>query len=131
MREVPGSEHEVFAAALMSGFGMPREIGEIFARPAMLDVPDMTAFVLDVDGEAVATGFNIVVGDWVGMYNGSVAPQHRRKGYYRALVAARLRHAVAAGARRAFTQNTPMSRPLYESLGFELAETWNYLSPQS
>jgi GNAT superfamily N-acetyltransferase len=131
VREVPGSEHEMFAAALVSGFEMPNEVAEVFAQPALLDAPGMTAFVLERSGEMVATGFNIVVGDQVGMYSGSVPPQHRRNGYYRALVTARLRHAVASGARYAFTQNTPMSRPLYESLGFRLAETWTYLTSES
>lgn len=128
VREVPGSEHEVFAAALAAGYPMPKEVADAFARPALLDAPDMTAFVLDVDGEAVASGFNVLVGDRVGLFNGSVPPQHRRHGYYRALVSARLNHAIAHGARRAFAQNTPMSRPLYESLGFRLAENWTYLT---
>jgi predicted acetyltransferase len=79
----------------------------------------------------VATGFNIAAGDHVGMFNGSVPPQHRGNGFYRALVTARLRHAVASGARYAFAQNTPMSRPLYESLGFRLAETWTYLTSEA
>ncbi|WP_431945406.1 GNAT family N-acetyltransferase [Actinacidiphila sp. bgisy167] len=128
VREVPGNEYEVYASALASGFDMPKEIADIFALPALLDAPDMTAFILELNGEAVATGFNVVAGDQVGLYNGSVPPPHRRNGYYRALVAARLRHAVASGARHAFTQNTPMSRPLYESLGFRHAETWTYLT---
>lgn len=131
VREITGDEHEVFAAALAGGFGMPREVADVFARPALLDASGLTAFVLEVDREAVATGFTILVGDQVGMFNGSVLPQHRGNGYYRALVTARLRHAVAAGARYAFTQNSPMSRPLYESLGFRLAETWTYLGSES
>ncbi|WP_405585965.1 GNAT family N-acetyltransferase [Streptomyces sp. NBC_01190] len=131
VREVRGDEAEVYAAALAAGFGMPKEVADLFSLPALLDAPDMTAFVLDLNGAAVATGFNIITGDQVGLYNGSVPPQHRGNGYYRALVAARLRHAAASGARYAFTQNTPMSRPLYESLGFQLAETWTYLTSAS
>ncbi|MFI7613610.1 GNAT family N-acetyltransferase [Nonomuraea terrae] len=128
VRQVTGGESEVFATALAAGFGMSRDVAEVFATPALLDAPDTTAHVVDVNGEAVATGFTIMTGDHVGMYNGAVPPQHRRKGYYRALVAARLRDAVAAGARHAFVQNTPMSRPLYESFGFRLAEEWTYLT---
>lgn len=130
-REISGDEHEVFAVALMNGFGLPKEVADAFALPALLDAAGVTAFVLDLNGEAVATGMNIMVGDHVGMFNGSVPPQHRRNGYYRALVTARLRHAVASGARHAFVQNSPMSRPLYESLGFRLAETWTYLTAES
>ena len=127
VREVTGQDSELYAAALAEGFEMPREMADVFASPGLLDAPDTTAFVLEVDGEVVATGFNIFSGDQVGLYNGSVPPDHRRHGYYRALVAARLRHAAAAGARQAFTQNTVMSRPLYEALGFEFVEDWTYL----
>lgn len=127
VREISGRDGEVYAATLAAGFGMSRDIADVFAAPAVLDAPDSTAFVLEVAGEAVATGYNLLAGDQVGLYNGAVLPEHRGNGYYRALVAARLRHAVAAGARHAFTQNTPMSRPLYESFGFRLAEDWTYL----
>lgn len=37
--------------------------------------------------EPVTTGFNIMVGEHTGLFNGSVPPQYRN-GYYRALVAA-------------------------------------------
>ena len=128
VREVPGSEREKLAVVLADAFERPIETTrELAGTPEMLDAPDITAFVLEVDGTAVAVGLNIVAGDYVGLFNGGVSPQHRRKGYYRALVAARLRHAVAAGARYAVTMNTPASQPLYESFGFQPVETWTYL----
>jgi hypothetical protein len=130
VRTLTGAEGTLYASAIANGFGMPKEMADVFSRPALLDAPDMTAFVLEVGGEPVATGFNIIAGDQVGLFNGSVPPEHRRNGYYRALVIARLRHAVEAGARHAFTQNTPMSQPLYESLGFQVAATWTYLSSE-
>ncbi|MFM9499649.1 GNAT family N-acetyltransferase [Streptomyces galilaeus] len=126
-RKVSGAGSEVFAAALAAGFGMSAEVARLLALPTLLDAPGMSGYVLDLDGEAIATGFNVLVGDHVGMFNGSVAPQHRGKGHYRALVTARLQDAVASGARHAFAQTSPMSRPLYESLGFRLAESWTYL----
>ncbi|MFC0439958.1 GNAT family N-acetyltransferase [Kutzneria buriramensis] len=131
VRRIAGGDGAVYAEAMAQGFGMPRGIADAFATPEILDAPGSAAFVLEVAGEAVATGYNMLVGDQVGMYNGSVPPAHRGRGYYRALVAARLRHAVAASARHAFTQNTPMSRPLYESFGFQLAEEWTYLTAAS
>lgn len=70
-----------------------------------------------------------MIDDHVGLFDGSVLPAHRGHGYYRALVAARMAHAVAHGARYAFALNTPMSQPLYEALGFRVAETWTYLRP--
>ncbi|MDX3075396.1 GNAT family N-acetyltransferase [Streptomyces sp. MI02-7b] len=129
VRTVSGEESELMAGVLVAAFGMPRDIAGALSLPALLDAPNATGFVLDRQGEAVATGLNVLVGDHVGLFNGAVSPEHRRNGYYRALVAARLRHAVASGARHAFTQTSPMSRPLYESLGFRPAETWTYLIP--
>jgi hypothetical protein len=38
--------------ALARGFGMPREVADVFARPALLDAPDVTAFVLELNGDA-------------------------------------------------------------------------------
>jgi ribosomal protein S18 acetylase RimI-like enzyme len=129
VREVSGAEAGLFAAAFAAGYEIPREMADLVSRPALLDASSVSGFVVDLRGEAVATGLNLMVGDYVGLYMGSVSPQHRRKGYYRALVTARLAHAVASGARYAVVQNTPASRPLYESLGFRFAETWTYLSP--
>jgi len=128
VREITAQDGAVYAAVLAEGFEMPPEMADVFAEPALLDAPDCTAFVLEVNGEAVAAGFNVVTGEHVALYNGTVPARHRRHGYYRALVAARLRHAVAAGARYGITQNSTMSRPLYEATGFHLIEDWTYLS---
>jgi GNAT superfamily N-acetyltransferase len=129
VREVTGAESGVFAAALAAGFGVPEDIADLLAMPSVLDAPGITGFVLDLHGEVVATGLNVMAGDYVGMYSGSVPPSHRGNGYYRALVTARLAYAVARGARYAISRNSPMSRPLFESLGFRVAETWTYLTP--
>jgi GNAT superfamily N-acetyltransferase len=127
VRKVSGGEAGAFNTALAAGYGVPEEVTARACPPAAFDAPGMTGYVLEHHGEVVATGFNITVDNQVGLYNGSVPPKHRGNGYYRALVVARLRDAVASGAVTAFAQNTPMSRPLYESLGFRLAETWTYL----
>lgn len=129
VRAVSGTEAGVFAAAYAAGFDMPRKIADMTSPPALFDAPGIAGFVLDLHGEVVATGLNVMVGDHVGMFSGTVPPQHRRNGYYRVLVTARLAHAFASGARHAVSQTSPMSRPLYESLGFGLAETWTYLTP--
>lgn len=128
VRKLDGTEADVFAEAVAAGFEMPRTLADYFASPALLDAPGMSAFVLEINDEVVTTGFTIQTGDHVGLYTGSTRPQYRRRGYARALVAARLREAVTSGARHAYTQNSPMSRPLYESLGFHVAETWTYLT---
>ncbi len=131
VRRVQRRDDEVFAATLAAGFGVPEDVARVLARPGFLGAPGITGFLLDLRGEAVATGVNVLADHHVGMYSGSVPPRHRGKGYYRTLVTARLADAVARGARHAVSTNTPMSRPLFESLGFRLAETWTCLTPAS
>ncbi|MDX3237354.1 FAD-binding protein [Streptomyces sp. ME03-5709C] len=128
VRRVSGADPRGYADALERGFDMPAEVAAAMAAPALLDGPGMSAYVVERDGATVATGYNVVAGDRVGLFNGAVPPEHRGNGYYRALVLTRLHDARAAGVRLAFTQNSPMSRPLYESLGFRHVETWTYLT---
>lgn len=128
VRRVPGAEWEVLAAAMAAGFGAPRAVVDQLIQPALLDAPGVTGYVLEVNGESVATGHNIRIGDHVLMLGGSVPAQHRGNGYYRALVAARLREAVADGAHYAISENSPMSRPLFESLGARQFETLIHLT---
>lgn len=129
VRKISGDDSEAFAAALAAGFQAPKDIARLTCLPAFLDDPGVTGFVLDLNGETVAIGINVLAGHYAGMYSGSVPPRHRGNGYYRALVSARLADAVACGARYAFSTNTPMSRPLFESLGFRLAATLTHLNP--
>jgi hypothetical protein len=62
---------------------------------------------------------------FAGLYGGGTLKSHRGRGFYRALVAARARDAVALGARYLQVDALPTSRPILERLGFErLTETW-------
>jgi len=58
-------------------------------------------------------------------YGGGTRPGFRGRGFYRALVAARARDAMAAGARYLQVDALPTSRPILERLGFQwLTDTW-------
>jgi hypothetical protein len=60
-----------------------------------------------------------------GLYGGATAPAFRRRGYYKAVVAARARDAVEAGVRYLQVDALPTSRPILERLGFVwVTETW-------
>jgi hypothetical protein len=62
---------------------------------------------------------------FAGLYGGGTVPAHRGQGLYRAVVAARARDAVAAGARYLIVDALPTSRPILERLGFRrVADTW-------
>ncbi|TVR87810.1 MAG: GNAT family N-acetyltransferase [Trueperaceae bacterium] len=54
----------------------------------------------------------------VGLFGGSTLPAYRRRGHYRALVAARARHARSRGARALIVDAGPLSAPVLTALGF-------------
>jgi len=60
-----------------------------------------------------------------GLYGGGTRAESRGRGFYRALVAARARDAIAAGARYLIVDALPTSQPILQRLGFEwLTHTW-------
>ena len=54
----------------------------------------------------------------VGLFGGATLPAHRGRGHYRALVAARARHARSRGARALIVDAGPLSAPVLAALGF-------------
>jgi GNAT superfamily N-acetyltransferase len=62
---------------------------------------------------------------FAGLYGGATLEAYRRRGFYRALIAARARDAVEAGAKYLLVDALPTSRPILERLGFEcVTQTW-------
>jgi hypothetical protein len=60
-----------------------------------------------------------------GLYGGGTLAAFRGRGFYRALVAARARDAIAAGAAYLIVDALPTSRPILQKLGFQwLTDTW-------
>jgi hypothetical protein len=60
-----------------------------------------------------------------GLYGGGTLEQYRRRGFYRATVAARARDAISVGARYLIVDALPTSQPILEKLGFvRLTQTW-------
>jgi GNAT superfamily N-acetyltransferase len=60
-----------------------------------------------------------------GLYGGGILPNYRRRGFYRALIAARARDARELGAKYLIVDALPTSRPILEKLGFaHLTDTW-------
>lgn len=53
-----------------------------------------------------------------GLYGGGVIESYRGRGFYRALLAARVRRALELGCRRLLIDALPTSRPIVERLGF-------------
>lgn len=77
----------------------------------------------EVDGQVVSAAWlrlrrvDGAVGPFAGLWGGSTLPAWRRRGIYRALVAARVRQAVAEGAVLVQVDASPDSRPILTRLG--------------
>jgi GNAT superfamily N-acetyltransferase len=77
-------------------------------------------FLARAGGEPAATAGVVLLPKSAYLIGGVVVPRFRGRGLYRALVAARLRHAAEAGLAIATTQaRADTSAPILERLGFE------------
>ncbi|MCO8275501.1 GNAT family N-acetyltransferase [Actinoplanes sp. TRM 88003] len=114
---------EVFSA----GFGVPESIGAMIMGEAVFEVPWATCYLAEADGVPVAVGLGIHTGDHVGVFNIATVSSHRRRGYGRAMTERVVSDGVARGARTAYLQPSPEALRLYESIGFEVVETWTML----
>jgi GNAT superfamily N-acetyltransferase len=90
---------------------------------ARLTDPDLGLYVAHVDGQPAASARLEMSADWsIGLLQGGgVAPQFRRRGLYRALVAARVDAAKARGLEYLVTDARETSRPILQRLGFVAA----------
>jgi GNAT superfamily N-acetyltransferase len=118
-----------YQAAMAAGFEGPVELFSPFSSPAVLGAPRMTAWLAEEQGIAVGTGFGVLIGNWVGIFNIATHPDYRQRGYGRAMIKAVLQDAYSAGARGAFLHGTPTGTLLYESMGFGRAENWTVFVP--
>ncbi|MEV5414359.1 GNAT family N-acetyltransferase [Thermopolyspora sp. NPDC052614] len=124
VRSLSGEESALYQSSLAAGFEAPAEFFERLAAPAIMNHPAMRAYLVETEDGPVATAFGVLVGELVGVYNISVSPEHRRQGYGRLATAAVLRDAHAAGAHTAFLGSSEIGLPLYEEMGFRIAENW-------
>lgn len=87
---------------------------------------------LEHDGSKVAAANVLVDGDWMTVDDLWVAPEHRRTGLARQVLAEALDWAASYGARTAclaVTEENHGARALYEQLGFVTHHAYRYLSP--
>ena len=97
------------------------ESWRVEAYAARMDDPGLSLFVAYQDGRPVASarlevGADGVFGD---LFGGGVAPDHRGRGFYRQLVAARAGEARTRGLSYLATGARDTSRPMLAHLGFE------------
>lgn len=86
---------------------------------AALEAGDSEMWLAEVDGAVVCAGrLQVVPGtEFAGIWGGATAPEHRGRGIYRALVAARAGSAIERGVRYIHSDCTEMSRPILQRSG--------------
>jgi N-acetylglutamate synthase len=128
VRAVGADESPLYRRLLSACFEAPLELCAVIGGASLLAAEAVRAYVLDVDGVAVATGLSARAGGYFGMYNIAVVPEHRRKGYGRIMTEAVLRDGYDAGAHTAILTASEDGMHLYESMGFETVIDWTYLT---
>ena len=81
-----------------------------------------------------AQGVAAYADDWVGFRGIEVAPEHRRRGLARAIMAALLEWGAERGATTAYLQalgHNEAALALYEGLGFTTHHAYAYLTPRA
>lgn len=130
VRPASKDDYGTYLTVLASGFGVSKEDLSCFVTPETLGGEATSWFLLEEAGVPVATSLGVLPGNYVGVFNISTLPLHRRRGYARASTSLVLRDAYARGARAAFLHSSSAGKPLYESLGFATVENWRiYVAP--
>jgi GNAT superfamily N-acetyltransferase len=128
VRSITGSEARTYVSTVAAGFESPISLfGDVFTGP-VLDTEGLTAYLVEVDGQPVATGLSALTEGQVGLFNIATRPDHRGRGYGRAVTERALRDGFDAGASTGFLTTSSSARSLYESIGFRAVENWTYLA---
>ena len=85
----------------------------------------MEMWVAEIDWQVVSAGrLEPVEGtDFAGIWGGATRPEHRGRGIYRALTAARARSAIRHGKKWVNSDSTEFSRPILERSGLVKVST--------
>lgn len=86
-------------------------------------LPELVSLYVAYDsGKPVSCGWvNFTPSNrFAGLWSGSTLPEFRGRGFYRAIVAARVQEACRRGARFAVVDAKPTSRPILQKLGFQV-----------
>jgi ribosomal protein S18 acetylase RimI-like enzyme len=130
VRVAGAAGRERYIDALAAGFGAPKELFDELMTEPLMKAPGVTSYLIEVDGEPVATGSGVVAEGLVGIYNIATLPEHRRRGYGRLATEAVMRDGFAAGVEGAYLMASDMGEHLYLSMGFETVENWSYLTAE-
>jgi N-acetylglutamate synthase len=129
IRVVDSSEGGPYLDALAAGFEAPAEVFGASMNSGIMDAGGARAHLVERDGVPIGTGFSVLTGDAIAIFNISTVPDCRRQGVGRAVTEAILRDGARDGATLAALQSSDAGYALYESMGFVRVETWTVLRP--
>lgn len=128
VRAIEVAELGPYVKVMAEGFEVPYEVFAVLDDPAVARLEGVAFYLAEVDSVPVATGMTAVRGELNGIYNISTLPEHRRRGYGRAVTMELVRAGYAAGAPTAYLHATAMGEQVYASAGFRTEEYLSVLS---
>lgn len=112
--------------------GFPPEIFSGYTEHAGLLAENVAAFIAYLDGEPVSIAMTIVTDAVAGIYWVGSRTQARGRGLGRAITTAATVAGFELGANVASLQASPMGKPIYLSMGYEVAFDYRmFLSPET
>jgi len=124
IRELAPEEAHIHAELAAAGFEAPAMYFRQLITPSMLALPEVRAYLGEVDGVPVTTGLGVRVGMSIGVFNIGTPAEYRRRGYAAAITARIVEDGLAAGATWAWLQSSEAGYGVYEGLGFRNTESW-------
>ncbi|WP_036329608.1 GNAT family N-acetyltransferase [Microbispora sp. ATCC PTA-5024] len=124
VRRVGAAENDLYTDTLTRAFEAPEGAFGSLMGGGVLDADAITGYLAEESGRPAGTGLGVRTSGVVGVFNIAVVPSARGRGLGRAITETVLLDGVAAGADAAYLHSSAMGRPLYESMGFRLVETW-------
>lgn len=122
IRALEPAEATVHCEVAGPAFGAPPELLAQLITPAVLELPEVTTYIGELDGRPAVTGVAVRLGEGVGIFNVATPPEHRRRGYGTAVTARALADGLAAGASFGWLQSSAEGYGVYEAMGFETIE---------
>jgi hypothetical protein len=74
IRRAAVKDRLTYQATMAAGFGEPLELFAPFSADSVLSTPGMTAWLAEQRGTPVGTGFGVLTGNWVGIFNITTLP---------------------------------------------------------